>query len=215
MHRLVWVFAGRTGHFVGVDVLWLNRPYFDYNFERLKSLQIIEQLIDQVWNRTHFLAAICIRTDKLDLINEPHHDKTNKMTCAPSEASDQPGHPPRLIRVFAVRSVVSQGSKVSSCGQRRLWSVCADAQADLSHCWAHRSVLLRKQDHKWKQIMYLNSELAGFSACGLGLSWTWGFCACSEDLDRPARLRCLIWVLTVCAVGYGFALVYTLCASKK
>ena len=25
------------------------------------------------------------------------HDKTNKMTCAPSEDSDQPGHPPSLI----------------------------------------------------------------------------------------------------------------------
>ena len=33
------------------------------------------------------------------------HDKTNKMACAPSEDSDQPGpgHQPSLIRVFAVR----------------------------------------------------------------------------------------------------------------
>ena len=30
------------------------------------------------------------------------HDKTNKMICAPSENSDQPGHPLCLIRVFAV-----------------------------------------------------------------------------------------------------------------
>ena len=29
--------------------------------------------------------------------------KTNKMTCAFSDDSDQPGHLPRLIRVFAVR----------------------------------------------------------------------------------------------------------------
>ena len=35
------------------------------------------------------------------------HDKTNKMVFAPSEDSDQPGHPPSLIRVFAVRSVGS------------------------------------------------------------------------------------------------------------
>ena len=35
--------------------------------------------------------------------NEPPHDKTNKMTCAHSEDSDQPGHPPSLITVFAVR----------------------------------------------------------------------------------------------------------------
>ena len=36
-------------------------------------------------------------------IIEPPRDKTNKMACAPSEDSDQPGHPPSLIRVFAVR----------------------------------------------------------------------------------------------------------------
>ena len=28
---------------------------------------------------------------------EPQHDKTNKMACALSEDSDQPGHPPSLI----------------------------------------------------------------------------------------------------------------------
>ena len=28
---------------------------------------------------------------------EPPHDKTNKMVCAPSEDSDQPGHPLSLI----------------------------------------------------------------------------------------------------------------------
>ena len=30
-------------------------------------------------------------------INELPHDKTNKITCAPSEDSGQPGHPPSLI----------------------------------------------------------------------------------------------------------------------
>ena len=34
---------------------------------------------------------------------EPPHDKTNEMACAPSEDSDQPGHPPSLIRVFTIR----------------------------------------------------------------------------------------------------------------
>ena len=59
---------------------------------------------------------------------------------APSEDSDQPGHPPSLIGligVFAVRSMGSYGPKFSSCGQRRLWSDWADAQADLSLRWAH------------------------------------------------------------------------------
>ena len=36
-------------------------------------------------------------------IIEPPHDKTNKIVCAPSDDSDQPGHPHSLIRVFAVR----------------------------------------------------------------------------------------------------------------
>ena len=40
---------------------------------------------------------------------EPPHDQTNKMTFAPSEDSDQPGHPPSLIRVFAVRLIGSLG----------------------------------------------------------------------------------------------------------
>ena len=36
---------------------------------------------------------------------QPPNDKTNTMTCAPSEDSDQPEHPPNLIRVFPVRSM--------------------------------------------------------------------------------------------------------------
>ena len=44
----------------------------------------------------------------LDICNiqlqfELPHGKTNKMTCAPRKDSDQPGHSPSLIRVFAVR----------------------------------------------------------------------------------------------------------------
>ena len=38
---------------------------------------------------------------------ESHRDKTNKMACALSEDSDQPGHSPSLIRVFAVRPMGS------------------------------------------------------------------------------------------------------------
>ena len=33
----------------------------------------------------------------VDLVYEPAHDKTYKMVCAPSEDSDQPGHPLSLI----------------------------------------------------------------------------------------------------------------------
>ena len=51
---------------------------------------------------------------------EPPHDKTNKMACAPSEDSDQPGHPPSLIRVFAVRMKKAWVLTYPLSAQRRL-----------------------------------------------------------------------------------------------
>ena len=39
----------------------------------------------------------------IGVTSEPQHDKTNKMTCAPSKDSDKPGHPPRVFTVFNVR----------------------------------------------------------------------------------------------------------------
>ena len=57
--------------------------------------------------------------------------------CAPSEDSDQPGHPPSLIRVFAVRMRKAWVFSYPLSAQRRLWSDWADAQADLSLRWAH------------------------------------------------------------------------------
>ena len=70
-------------------------------------------------------------------IYEPPHDKTNGIACAPSEDSDQPGHPPSLIRVFAVHMKKAWVLSYPLSAQRRLWSDWADAQADLSLRWAH------------------------------------------------------------------------------
>ena len=67
-------------------------------------------------------------------IFELPHDKTNKMICAPSEDSDQPGY---LIRVFAVCIKKAWVLSYPLSIQRRLWSDWADAQADLSLCWVH------------------------------------------------------------------------------
>ena len=51
----------------------------------------------------YFMPTVIQRSIDLIISNEPPRDKTNKMTCAPNEDSDQPGHPPSLIRVFVVR----------------------------------------------------------------------------------------------------------------
>ena len=69
---------------------------------------------------------------------EPPHDKTNKMACAPIKDSDfQTGHPPSLIKVFAVRMKKAWVLSYPMSAQRRLWSDWVDAQAHLSLRWAH------------------------------------------------------------------------------
>ena len=53
-------------------------------------------------------------------IYELPHDKTNKMACAPSDDSAQPGHSPSLIRVFAVRMKKAWVLSYPLSAQRRL-----------------------------------------------------------------------------------------------
>ena len=77
------------------------------------------------------------------MIFEPQHVKTNKMTCAhpPPEDSDQPGHPPSLIRIFAVRSWVAKDPKFLQADSEDSDQTgrMPSAQADLSFRWAHMS----------------------------------------------------------------------------
>ena len=57
--------------------------------------------------------------------------------CAPSEDSDQPGHLPSLIWVFAVHMTKAWVLSYPLSIQPRLWSDWANAQADLSLRWGH------------------------------------------------------------------------------
>ena len=77
---------------------------------------------------------------------EPQHYKTNKMFCAPSKDSDQPGHPPSLITVFAVRTMGSWGPNVSSCGIRLVgcpgWSESSLGAEVILMVWSYRRRLI-------------------------------------------------------------------------
>ena len=98
------------------------------------------RLICLRWAHTHFVGFVISWSEASSRsIYEPQHDKTNKMACPPSEDSDQPGHPPNLIRVFAVRMKKKWVLGYPLSAQRRLWSDWADAQADLNVRWAHMS----------------------------------------------------------------------------
>ena len=66
--------------------------------------------------------------------NEPEHDKTNKMTCAPSKDSDQ-----SESSLSAWRSI---GSQATHKAHSEDWSDWADAWADQGLLWVHRSFYL-------------------------------------------------------------------------
>ena len=73
--------------------------------------------------------------------HKPEDDKSNKMTCAPSETSDQPGNPPSLISLcFPPEEVL--GPKLSIERKAKTDQTGLTAQADLSLCWVDRSFSL-------------------------------------------------------------------------
>ena len=102
-------------------------------------------------NNTITLASLS--TDEKDSLLESiwaAHDKTNEMSCAPSETQISLGIRP-VWTVFAVRMkkawVLSYPRSVHS----EDWSDRADAQADLSLLWAHMSICWFCQEaaHLW------------------------------------------------------------------
>ena len=89
------------------------------------------------------------------------------MACAPNEDSDQPGHPPSLIRVFTVRVTKAWVLSYPLSAQRRLWSDWVDAQAELSlhlahisFCWfCHEVAHFLKPSHHLKRSMWFSWRL--------------------------------------------------------
>ena len=118
--------------------IWINKYYFLYKLAFQETCWLIS--LAQFGN-TSFVGITgngnwCSQKCE-NWTNEPHRDKTNKMACAPSEDSDQPGHPPSLIRVFTVCLKKAMILSYPLSVQQRLWLDWADAQADLSLRWAH------------------------------------------------------------------------------
>ena len=79
------------------------------------------------------------------------------------EDSDQPAHSRSLIRIFTRRILDSQGCQASSCGQRRFWSDCENAQADLSHRLAHMSNGTFSNDADNTVFSLQSAEMVGLS----------------------------------------------------
>ena len=69
---------------------------------------------------TAMMETLCIMTLTSLTIIWAASWQNQQCGCAPSEYSDEPGHPPSLIRVFVLHSMGSKGPQFSSRGQRRL-----------------------------------------------------------------------------------------------
>ena len=83
------------------------------------------------------------------------HDKTNKMTLRPAKTQISLGIC-QVWSVFAVHSMGSQGPKLSSCGQRRLWSDWADARL----IWAFPGRLCHFVGFVVRRLSYIELEVA-------------------------------------------------------
>ena len=103
---------------------------------------------------------------------EPPRDKTNKMACAPSEDSDQPGHPLSLNQEsWLCTHWVAKGPRFLHADSED-WSDLADAQADLSLRWAHMPLCwFCHEAAQIKQSAVKQQEVSGLSAYILKMFW--------------------------------------------
>ena len=130
MPRLIWVFAGHMS-FCWFVMRRLIYPSYRFHCLFLFQLELSDNRISSGLNNL----AGCANLTHLSLSGNKIKDfepleslvrkfekwaawwQNQQMACVPSEDSDQLGHPPSLIRVFALRSLDSLEPKVSSCGQ--------------------------------------------------------------------------------------------------
>ena len=121
MPRLIWVFAGRTVTFVGFVMRLLN---YCFSLLCFNDVPVIKHRIFNFcassWRKQVRLQIIWLFGP--NVIIESPHNKTNNMTCVPSEDSDQPGHSPSLIRAFADRMKKPWVLSYQLSAQRRFWS---------------------------------------------------------------------------------------------
>ena len=85
------------------------------------------------------------------------NQQNDPMARAPSEDTDQPGHLPSLISIFAVRMNKHWVLSYQLSAQRRLWSDWADAQADLSLRWSYSHFVGFVM--RWLILTYMHSGL--------------------------------------------------------
>ena len=129
----------------------INRTFLAYSLHQMMKKPLKQ--LQHVNKCTLVLSKGFLRFVTVHNQFEPPRDKTNKMACVPSEDSDQLGHPPSLMRVFAVRIKKAQVLSYPLSAQRRLIRL-GGCPADLSLRWAHMPFCWFC--HEAAQLLFLN-----------------------------------------------------------
>ena len=138
MPRLIWVFTGCICHFVGFVMRWPNCVYIQcrpWSMPHYAASDLGLHYLPRshLWDARHTL----INTSKrLYMLKWTTSWQNQQNDCAPSDDSDQPGHPPSLIRVFAIRMKEAWVLSYPLSTQRRLIRL-GGSQADLSLRWVY------------------------------------------------------------------------------
>ena len=130
---------------VSYSVLWqlllitvMNCCIFS-NFPQVIVIRVCFCIIAFYINGSQWLFSELVETNNITWATTWQNKQSD---CAPSEDSDQPGHPLNLIRVFAVCMKKAWVLSYPLSIQQKLWSDWTDAQADLSLRWVHVILLI-------------------------------------------------------------------------
>ena len=140
--------------------------------------------------------------------DEPWHDKTNRMSVHTAKTQISLGvHP--VWSEYSLSAWRNLGSLAIHWAHSKDWSDWADAQADLSLCWAHTHSVgfvmswlrffLTDTKYKFRRILVLAATVL--------INWdaTWqnqqSGCAPNKDSDQPGHPPSLIRVFAVRLMG--------------
>ena len=131
--------------------------------------------------------------------------------CAPSEDSDQPGHPPSLIIVFAVRTKKALVFSYPLNAQRRLWSDWADTYAG----WSESSLCAHSFCWFCREVAHIRSELWVEWLDYKNLKWLWGTDWKFYHDGNCSSSRCLLNVAEKLSQMTDFSLYYESFSSTR
>ena len=143
MFLFLWILKGTTIQKEDTEV-WHTLNSLGWNIinlvQSLSHSYKVRNSIQRQSDQGLHLLCICRTQNSLvkpALIKWASTWQNQQCGCAPIKDSDQPGHLPSLISVFAVHMKKAWVLSYPLSAQRRLWSDWADAQADLSLRWVH------------------------------------------------------------------------------